>query len=115
MVVRNATLKTGLATDVSRALRKRDFRVAKVGNTLFRGKGVATVRYSADRAQAAQLLAAQFDGATVVEVGGSQVLEVDVGPRYTALVPLAQAQAAVRATPTPTPTPSAPAAATCAP
>ncbi len=96
MVVRNATLKTGLAAEVARDLRKRGFRIGKVGNTLFRGKGVATVKYSADRLQAARVLAAQFSGATVEQVAGPPALEVDIGPKFDALVPLAQAQAAER-------------------
>lgn len=111
LTVRNATLTTGLAAQVAHDLRKREFRVAKVGNTLFRGKGVATVRYSADRSQSARLVAAQFDGATLVQVAGSRVLEVDIGPKFRALVPLAQAQASDRAilassSPTPSVTPS---------
>ena len=116
LVVRNATLKSGLAAEVAHQLRQRDFRIGKVGNTLFRGKGVATVQYSADRLQSAQVIAAQFAGATLLQVDGSRVLEVDVGPKYRSLVPLAQAQAAerqIRATgsPSPTATPSP----TCAP
>ena len=109
VVVRNATLKTGLAARVARQLRQRDFRVGKVGNTPFRGKGVATVRYSADRLQTAQLLAVQFPGAALDEVPGSGILEVDIGPKYRALRPAAQvdaAERAVEATPSPRATPS---------
>ncbi|HVV77857.1 MAG TPA: LytR C-terminal domain-containing protein [Mycobacteriales bacterium] len=111
VVVRNATLKTGLAKEVTRELRQRSFRVGKPGNTLFRGKGVATVQYSADRLQSARLLSAQFAGASMTEVTGSRVLEVDIGPKFRALVPVAQAQAAERgilasSSPSPTATPS---------
>jgi LytR cell envelope-related transcriptional attenuator len=106
VVVRNATLKSGLATQVAHALRRRDFTVAKVGNTLFRGKGVATIRYSADRTQVARQLGAQFAGATLVQVAGNAVLEVDIGPKFRALTPVAQAQAAEHSLATPTPTPS---------
>jgi hypothetical protein len=109
LVVKNATLTSGLASDVAKALRRRDFKIGLVGNTLFRGKGVATIDYSADLAQAAQLVGAEFDGATLDEVSGTKVLEVDIGPRFQALVPIAQAQAAeqdIVGTPTPTPTAS---------
>jgi hypothetical protein len=115
VVVRNATLKTGLATQVAHALRTRDFKVARVGNTVFRGKGVATIRYSADRLTAAERLAAQFAGATLTPVAGSRVLKIDVGPKFRALVPLAQAQAAERQLATPSPTPSVSVSPTCAP
>jgi hypothetical protein len=116
LVVRNATLQTGLAAEVAHELKQRNFRIGKVGNTLFRGKDVATVQYSADRLQAAQLVAAQFDGATLTQVDGSRILEVDIGPKYRALVPVAAAQAAERSilgtsSPSPTATPSP----TCAP
>lgn len=108
LVVKNATLTSGLATDVAKALRHRDFKVASVGNTLFRGKGVATIDYSADMSQAAQLVAAQFDGATLDEVTGSDVLELDIGPRFHSLVPVAQAQRAEQdIIGSPTATPSA--------
>ncbi|HWA66788.1 MAG TPA: LytR C-terminal domain-containing protein [Mycobacteriales bacterium] len=109
LVVKNATLTTGLAGDVAKQLRRRDFKIASVGNTLFRGKGVATIDYSADLSEWAQLLAAQFDGATLDEVTGNNVLEVDIGPRFRDLVPLAQADQAEQAilgTPSPTPTAS---------
>jgi hypothetical protein len=115
VVVRNATLRTGLASDVARELRQRHFKIGAVGNTLFQGKGVATVKYSGDRATSAELLAAQFDGATLDEVSGSHVLEIDIGPRFHSLVPLAQAQADEGALTTPTPTPSATVTPQCAP
>jgi hypothetical protein len=110
LVVKNATLTSGLASDVAKQLRHRDFKIGPVGNTLFRGKGVATVDYSADLAEPAQLVAAQFDGATLDEVTGHNVLEVDVGPRFKALVPRAQAEQAeqdIVGTPTPTQIPTA--------
>jgi LytR cell envelope-related transcriptional attenuator len=114
LVVKNATLETGLAGDVARQLRRRDFHVASIGNTPFRGKGVATVLYSADRLESAQLVATQFAGATMQEVDGTNVLEVDIGPKFESLVPAAQASAAEKAVlGTPTPTPSA--SPTCTP
>jgi hypothetical protein len=97
LAVRNATLQTGLAARVARHLRSRHFSIGSIGNTLFRGKGVATVKFSADRLQAAQLVAAQFAGATMVRVPGSGVLELDIGPRFRGLVPLGRSQAAERA------------------
>jgi hypothetical protein len=109
VTVRNATLETGLATDVAKELRQRHFKIGDVGNTAFRGKGVATVQYSSDTLTAAQLLGAQFDGATLTEVAGMGVLEVDIGPKFQDLVPLGQAQAAeqdILGTPTPTPSAS---------
>ncbi len=116
VTVRNATLKTGLASEVAHELRRRHFRVGAVGNTPFRGKGVATVQYSADRLQSARLVAAEFADATMREVAGRGVLELDVGPRYRGLVPAAAAEAADRAilatasgAPSTTPSP------TCAP
>lgn len=116
LTVRNATLTEGLATEVARQLRQRNFHVGKVGNTLFRGKGVATVQYSTDRLQAARLVAAQFDGATLLQVDGARVLEVDIGPKYRKLVPVAQAEVAARAIlATSTPTPSTTSSPTCAP
>lgn len=115
LTVRNATLKAGLAADVARQLRQRNFHVAKVGNTVFRGKGVATVHYSADRTESARLVAAQFVGATMTEVTGSNVLELDIGPKFRALVPVGQAQAADRAIlATPTAAPAAAPSPTCA-
>lgn len=114
--MRNATLKTGLAKQVARQLRQRHFRVGKPGNTLFRGKGVATVQYSPDRLQSARLVAAQFDGATLAPVSGSHVLEVDIGPKFRSLVSLAQAQAAQQSiVGTSSPRPSSAPSPTCAP
>jgi hypothetical protein len=116
VTVRNATLETGLAREVAHELRQRHFRVGKPGNTPFRGKGVATVRYSPDRLATARLVAAQFAGATLVQVTGSRVLEVDIGPKFRALVPVAQALAAERAGGASTsPSPTATARPTCAP
>lgn len=114
LIVKNATLQTGLASEVARQLRDRDFRISSVGNTLFRGKGVATVQYSADRLESAQLVAAQFAGATLEPVDGSDILEVDIGPKFDALIPLAEAQSAERGILGPSaPTPTA--SATCTP
>jgi hypothetical protein len=116
LVVRNATLKTGLAAGVAHQLRQRGFRIGKVGNTPFRGKGVAVVQYSPDRLESARLVAAQFDGATLTQVEGTHVLEIDIGPKYRSLVAVADAEAAehqilASSSPTPSVTPSP----TCAP
>lgn len=116
LTVRNATLKTGLAADVAHQLRQRQFRIGKVGNTLFRGKGVATVQYSADRLVSARLVAAQFAGATLAEVEGTGILELDIGPKFRELVPVAEADAASRVVlGTSSPSPSATASPTCTP
>jgi hypothetical protein len=102
LVVRNGTLTSGLATRVAAQLRHRDIPVASVGNTLFRSHGVATVRFSADRLAGARLLATQVAGASMVQVMGTGVLELDIGPKFRALVPAAKAAAAAhRLLPTP--------------
>jgi hypothetical protein len=117
VVVNNGTLTTGLAHGVSQALKHRGFHVSKVGNTSKLETGVATVRYSNDRHQLALWAAAQFSGATLQAVHGYRLAEVDIGPRFTALVSRAVAKSqltrlqaaaspSASASPTPTPTPS---------
>jgi hypothetical protein len=96
IVVDNATLVSGLAAQVAGELRTRGFTIASVGNTAARGRGVATVRYSPDRKVVGEQLAAQIKGATLVEAAGSKRVELDVGPKYTALRSTRAAGAALR-------------------
>jgi hypothetical protein len=112
--VLNASLVTGLATEVAHELRHRGLRVGSVGNAAAVGKGVATVRYSADRTLWGLHLAAEIPGAKSLPVAGHGVLELDLNPKFTALASKRAAAAAFRravasahlATPSPTPTPS---------
>lgn len=108
LVVRNATLRTGLAAQVSAQLKKRGFHIWKIGNALTMGTGVATVRYSKGRRLDAQAVADQIRGATIVKVGTPGV-ELDVGPKFRVLLTAAAARAAqahLIATETPALTPS---------
>jgi hypothetical protein len=117
IVINNGTLTTGLAHGVSKALKHRGFHVASVGNTNKLETGIATVKYSPDRAELAYWAAAQFSGAQLEPVRGYRVAEVDIGPRFTALVSRSAAQSqltrlraaaspSATASPSPTPTPS---------
>lgn len=124
IVVDNATLTTGLASDVATDLRARKFHIASVGNTAVRGHGVATVRYSSDRAAVAALLAAQIKGAKLVPAGGSKRIELDVGPKYRELQSRHAAAAAFHAnyvtalagvSQSPSPSPTATPSPTCRP
>jgi hypothetical protein len=114
VTVYNASLITGLATQVATELRQRGFAIGQIGNAAKVGKGVATVRYSADRKLEATKLAAEVTGAKLVAVGGTHVVELDINPKFKAL---ATKQAAAQAfqtaaasqhllSPTPTPTPT---------
>lgn len=109
VAVRNATLRTGLASRVAHALRQRQVHVVSIGNTPLRGKGVATVRYTADRRSQAEVLAAQIRGATMAPEPGHGRLELDLGPRFHGLAPARvagdQLTREVAATASPTPTP----------
>lgn len=112
VAVRNATLHTGLATRVAHELRRRQLHVTSVGNTAFRGKGIATVRYSADRRSQAEVVAAQIPGTTLMQQSGHGRLELDLGPRFHGLASSFAASEAltreVAATASPAPTPSCP-------
>jgi hypothetical protein len=109
----NASLQTGLASQVRSSLRHRGFRVTQIGNALKVGHYAAEVRYSPDQTLGSVTLAAQVTGATTHEVGGQHVLELDLGLKYqqmrsaTAARTLAH-QVAASAAPTPSasPTPS---------
>jgi hypothetical protein len=114
VVVDNATLQPGLATQVAAQLKHRGFIITDVGNTPTMGKGVATVRYSADRRLLADRLAAQIQGTTLVAGGGHGVVELDIGPKFRALASRADAKAAyLSSAPSPTAAPSP--AASCRP
>jgi hypothetical protein len=108
LIVDNATQRDGLAAEVAADLENRGFHVLKIGNTTSPIKGVARVRYSADRRLVADKVAAEIKGATMVAAAGHGVVELDLGPKYHALASPKQAriayQRAVRPTPTPTPT-----------
>jgi hypothetical protein len=94
-VVRNATLRTGLAARVAHALRQRHLTVTSVGNAAQMGKGVATVRYTSDRSSAARVVAAQIAGATLAPMSGSGRVELDIGPHYRGLRPAKAAHTAL--------------------
>jgi hypothetical protein len=109
----NASLQTGLASQVRSSLRHRGFRVAQIGNALKVGHYAAEVRYSPDQKLGSVTLAAQVTGATTQQVAGQHVLELDLGLKYqqmrsaNAARPMAHHLAASAApTPTASPTPS---------
>jgi hypothetical protein len=96
LTVMNATERAGLAAEVAAALQDRGFNVTKIGNAVLMGKGVAVVRYSPDRRLVADKVAAQIKGATLLAVGGHRVVELDLGPKYYALVTPRRARVAYR-------------------
>jgi len=109
LTIKNATTRNGLAASVSAMLKKRGFHVISIGNTVLMNHGVAAVRYSANRRLVADMVAAQFAGATLVPAGGHGVVELDLGPGFRTLVSPAAAEAAYlrlspHASPSPTPT-----------
>lgn len=109
LTVKNGTLRNGLAAAVSAQLKQRGFHVRSIGNTVLRIKGVATVRYSANRRQVADFVAAQITGSKLVKAGGHGVVELDLGSRYQSLVSVAKAVADYQRTLPPlsaSPTPS---------
>jgi hypothetical protein len=81
----NASLRTGLAAEVEKALRHRHIRVVQIGNALRVGHDVATVQYSPDQKRDASTVAAQIAGATTKPVAGRRVLELDIGVRFARL------------------------------
>lgn len=114
LVVLNGTLQTGLAAQVSTALKHRGFRVSKPGNTPKLVNGIATIHYPSGRLRDAQAVADQVTGARLVASPGSGI-SLDVGLKFHGLASLAQAKAArarlvsaatASSTPTPTPTTS---------
>jgi LytR cell envelope-related transcriptional attenuator len=111
LTVKNGTERNGLAASVQIDLENRGFKVTSIGNTVLMKKGVATVRYSADRRLVADKVAAQIKGAILVLAGGHGVVELDLGPKFHALATPKQAKAAYRrllpqTTPAPTPSTS---------
>lgn len=108
LIVKNSTQRVGLAAEVAADLENRSFHVVKIGNTIVAGKGVATVRYSADRRLVADHVAAQIKGSTLVVAGGHGVVELDIGPKFHALLTPRKAKIAYRqlvARPAPSSTP----------
>jgi hypothetical protein len=97
VAVYNASLITGLAAQVGADLGHRGFPIGHIGNASKVGTGVATVRYSADRKVEATRLAAQIKGATLVAVGGQHVVELELNPKFTAMVSKRAGAAAFRA------------------
>lgn len=112
VTVFNASLITGLATQVAGELKDRGFPIGQIGNAAKVGKGIATVRYSADRKLEATKLGAEVTGAILVKVNGTHVVELDINPKFTALAARRTAARAFQAaatsqhlfSPTPTPT-----------
>jgi acetolactate synthase regulatory subunit len=94
--VRNSTVRVGLASRVASALHRRGFHVRGVGNTSVKVTGTATVRYSPDRARQAKTLAAQLSRPLLSEIGGTRVLDLDLGPKWRGLASLKAARAAER-------------------
>jgi hypothetical protein len=78
----NASLQTGLASQVRTSLRRRGFRVAQIGNAMRVGHYAAEVRYSPDQKLGSVTLAAQVTGATTRQIAGQHVLELDLGLKY---------------------------------
>jgi acetolactate synthase regulatory subunit len=95
--VRNSTAREGLASRVASALHHRGFHVHGVGNTAVKVTGTATVRYSPDRARQARTLATQLNAPQLAEIGGTRVLDLDLGPKWHGLVTTKAAHAAERA------------------
>jgi hypothetical protein len=114
ITVYNASLITGLATEVAGELMHRGFPIGQIGNAAKVGKGIATVRYSADRKLEATKLGAQIKGAALLPVSGTHLVELDINPKFTALLAKPAAANAFRVaaasqhliSPTPTPTPT---------
>lgn len=114
VTVFNASLITGLATQVAGELKDRGFPIGEIGNADKVGKGIATVRYSADRKLEATKLGAEISGAGLVQVSGSHTVELDINPKFTTLATKRAARRAFQSaaasqqlfSPTPTPTPS---------
>jgi hypothetical protein len=108
LIVNNATERSGLAAEVSASLQARGFHVLKVGNAPRMKKGVATVRYSADRLLVADKVAAQITGSTLVAEAGHGKVELDLGPKFQSLASTKHAKAAYQLllTPAAAPTPA---------
>ncbi|HWB66160.1 MAG TPA: LytR C-terminal domain-containing protein [Mycobacteriales bacterium] len=108
IVLRNGSLRTGLAARVARQLRHRGIHVRSIGNAVRVGHDVAVVRYSSDQTRQARTVAAQVSGAALHPQPGQRKLELDLGLRFRHLRSAAQVraveqQAAGSATPSPSP------------
>lgn len=108
--VYNTTYHAGWASDVAAALKKRGFKVGKVGNYSAIPKAPVEIHYGINGDPAARRLALQFKGAELVKDGrnGTSV-DLLIGNDYTTMVPRAHA------TPTPTATPSSTPTRRCTP
>lgn len=109
----NGSLQTGLAARVRSALRRRGIHVVSIGNALKVGHDIAAIRFSADQQRAARTVSAQIVGAPLMQpVSGNAVLELELGLRFTSLVPARAARATenralAASSPSPSPTPTA--------
>ena len=113
----NGSLQTGLAAHVRAVLHHRGFLVLSIGNAVKVGHDVAVIRFSSDQQREARTLGAHVSGAAVMKpVGGSGVLELDLGLRFTSLASRRAAHATeqrVLATSSPSATPSPTSSPTC--
>lgn len=83
--VLNGTLTSGLAAQVAKGLRHRGFHVSSVGNTQKLMKtGTAVVSYGPGREFAAQAVAVEFPGSTVVK-GTAAGVQVAIGGDFNTL------------------------------
>lgn len=95
--VYNTTFRAGLATNVAGELKSRGFTVAQIGNDpqkAFLPDDVVLIRYGLHGEPAARRVAAQFPGAKLTYVAGRKdsALDVVIGNKYDALVPVADAK-----------------------
>ncbi|HET8598765.1 MAG TPA: LytR C-terminal domain-containing protein [Segeticoccus sp.] len=99
--VYNTTYHPGWASDVAGELKKRGFKVGKVGNYAAMPKAPVEIHYGINGDPAARRVALQFKGAQLIRDGRtSTTVDLLIGNDYTTMVPKAQATAK------PTPTPS---------
>jgi len=105
--VYNTTYHAGWATDIAGKLKKRGFNIAEYGNEphgRFFPDDSAVIFYGKQGEPAARRVALSFKNPTMKELPNREgtVIDVDLGNKFTSLVPVAQA------TPKPTPKPTAP-------
>jgi hypothetical protein len=93
VAVYNATLRNGLAAQISGELKNRGFHISQIGNTPTTGTGIAAIRYSHGHLLEAQTVADQIKGATLVKTTIPGV-ELDIGPKFRALLSPAAAKTA---------------------
>jgi hypothetical protein len=84
IVVRNASLRTGLAAGVAHQLRRHDFAVGSIGNADKLERDVALIRYPASAKLTATTLARYVPGARLQQASLGQV-ELDIGTKFAAL------------------------------